>query len=1070
MQELFNRMIEEDHKRGTYAVEMLITAEQLLEQIKLAPRQTNAAAYCIRQALQVFFADEEDIAAKRSKTSEQVVKYARQLEIDASTQENKRLLRNRRIPQDERSQVVLPYNNLQRLFNSVNKLDKIRQEASIHKQIISSNIQSKTGLNPQVWNFTLPDKYDKLISDLNRLAHKPQAQNDVNAVRQFYDLAIFLFTMILFPDRRIMKIAELAALDDPKKTDADLLQTILGPHDFDFFVKEIRSDTWFRLIDQDMLKPSAHFPWLVRSIAHYLKNEHTDAFLSFLHQNWSEWMNDSETIDVLGFTAFSLGERGLPFLAKLLIKQPQSGLIRDLARRTCLQADATTSEFYEVSEILLNRDREPAQMTDEISTKLVAGMAASSSLKRCRLLSYKLQKLLNEGAVCYIPRRNSLTDMKCNKSSVAIVLLCHLRDALVRAQSMNKPLSDLVEVIAKLPYDVRTRFEAWLYSNSDAADCLIFVDYVMAACHNRDPTGDDINLLNRLKRDCKAEIKRITATLGKPPSSKIQEGLKQNSIGIEEKRRSLWAIEIGGADLPKWVEFANNLERHIPSRSSTRKGHVESEDPTYVSVDPQGPFSKESFDCTNPHVMAGQIGELIPFVENKPDSLSSYAICSALKDAIVRDPDKWAANPTELIKLLRYPTYVACYFRGLSNVDRPLDSYSNQLILAIQLARTHNLSDTSPDSISFTYNFIWQEVDNVGIDLMGNIARNSQLSEESLSVAWEHVLKIVRELPTRTSDKANPETEEDYMTSAINRPRTNAIQVLLYLIHNAMHWKHGVPRKVLGVLTEVLQLAGRDGAEHRAILASHIGLLRSSVPDWLKENEPLFFGDEAPQNLAQLSLDIHIEWENPDRGVLEKHRSGVLDAAQKNINNAIDCLMIGMYWRIDGYDPKALIESLRRMGSKYVSRAGECAAHLLKDEKDSKYIPLGIDLWKNALALTPTPEALTGYGMWANVPALDQDQWEELTLETCILTKGKLDWAGDVAKRIDVTGTITNTGLTILKSITESVQTPLDKALVAEHTLNALRRSKGNEQTQKSWNRLREAMINKGLYHKDDID
>ena len=108
--------------------------------------------------------------------------------------------------------------------------------------------------------------------------------------------------------------------------------------------------------------------------------------------------------------------------------------------------------------------------------------------------------------------------------------------------------------------------------------------------------------------------------------------------------------------------------------------------------------------------------------------------------------------------------------------------------------------------------------------------------------------------------------------------------------------------------------------------------------------------------------------------------------------------------------------------------------------------------------------------MWANVPALDQDQWEELTLETCILTKGKLDWAGDVAERIDVTGTITNTGLTILKSITESVQTPLDKALVAEHTLNALRRSKGNEQTQKSWNRLREAMINKGLYHKDDID
>ena len=111
MQELFNRMTEEDHEHGTYAVEMLITAELLLEQTKLAPRQTNAAAYCIRQALQVFFVGEEDIAAKRSKMSEQVVKDARQLEMDASAQENKRPLHNRRIPQDERNQVVLPYNN-----------------------------------------------------------------------------------------------------------------------------------------------------------------------------------------------------------------------------------------------------------------------------------------------------------------------------------------------------------------------------------------------------------------------------------------------------------------------------------------------------------------------------------------------------------------------------------------------------------------------------------------------------------------------------------------------------------------------------------------------------------------------------------------------------------------------------------------------------------------------------------------------------------------------------------------------------------------------------------------------
>ena len=102
------------------------------------------------------------------------------------------------------------------------------------------------------------------------------------------------------------------------------------------------------------------------------------------------------------------------------------------------------------------------------------------------------------------------------------------------------------------------------------------------------------------------------------------------------------------------------------------------------------------------------------------------------------------------------------------------------------------------------------------------------------------------------------------MLDAINNPRTNAIQTMLYLIHYAKNSNRDVPKEALNVLTDALRLTGMDGAEHRAILASHTKLLHSCLPDWFEQNEPLLFGSKAPENLAQLSLDMHLKWEASD--------------------------------------------------------------------------------------------------------------------------------------------------------------------------------------------------------------
>ena len=261
------------------------------------------------------------------------------------------------------------------------------------------------------------------------------------------------------------------------------------------------------------------------------------------------------------------------------------------------------------------------------------------------------------------------------------------------------------------------------------------------------------------------------------------------------------------------------------------------------------------------------------------------------------------------------------------------------------------------------------------------------------------------------------------------------------------------------MLTDALQLSGRDGAMYRAIIASYVGILHPCLPEWFENNESLLFGDVAPDNLAQLALDMHIQWEDPNESVLKKHMDKVLNAVRRDVENAMDCLMIGMLVRIDGYEPKFLARCLADMGPKYVSLAGRCSAMALRNESDMDRIQRGVDLWTDVLELPCGSDAFAGYSWWASVSALDQDIWERLTLAT--LDKGKMDWANEVTQRIKSTGAITETGLRILEQIIQSGLDPLEESLAAEHISEVLHKSKDDAGIQTAWEDLREAMINR---------
>ena len=1035
---LFEKMEQEFGERGVDAVEMLKTAELLLEQTEQASRQALAAAYCIRQAVVEIFRNKKDDRNLWHVVSRQVVEAKHRFENAGSVLGKKH--RN--------------------LLDAVDKLEKIHDDRTAHQARLEATIRLRTGLDPLTGEDSPLNVYQRTIGDLNHLTHPSpgKTQNDTDAVRTHYRNVIDTLAKILLPIERLEEITRLAVLHEPQSANAvSLKENMVSVNDFDYFASRMVSATWFRIMDRDMLKPpSDGSPWLVRHIVHYLKNEHLDAFVSLVDENLDDWTKNEAGLDGLGFVGFRLGDRGLPFLVRALQKNPESRSLCSFASMAYSKTEASNPWVARLADLLLNPDSGLGyhDRIDTVPARLVDGMDLSSSAKRIKILAFKIRDLLKRESYCHIPRHRSIAAMDRGGPPVVNALIGHLCSALANGRRLGSSTPHLIKEIAPLREDIRTRLVTWLYSDADDIDCSSLVDFVVSNCRSRFPTGDDIALLDRLERDCDMKIvaARLTDAIGEAPEPEdLEDIMQQNGQREDDRRRIWWAVAVGNdIKLPGWKKLLNILDRRGINRASMR------EYPAQVFIEPKSPFGQEEFDSADPYDMAIKIAAWRPDAKNGLSLPSALGICSNLEDAVKRNPGKWTEDPVRVVEILRHPTYVAGYFRGLARVEGSLDMNADRMIPAVRLARKHPWPAVPLALSSLEYDHDWQNADAAGIDLIGEIARkNVQLNEESLSDAWE----IVREAAI-----GQAATSSDHTLAATNRPHTNALQTMLYLIQYVRNRNDDVPKEVLEALTEELRLTGWNGAEYRAVIASHARFLRFSLPDWFKQNEPLLFGSEAPGNLAQVSLDEHLKWGNPDEGVLERYRKEVLDAVSRGVNNAMNCLLLGMFWGIDGYDQKSLTKNLARMGSKHVSLAGECAARMLKDEASPDSIRTGVSLWKHVLDSSPKPKALAGYGMWADVPALDQNQWELLTLRTCELAEGKLDWAGDVAKRIGSADTITDAGLKILKLMIRSDLNLLDASLVAEHALDALHRSKGIVGIRESWNLLHEAMLDRGFH------
>src|SRR5918997_1068484 len=129
---------------------------------------------------------------------------------------------------------------------------------------------------------------------------------------------------------------------------------------------------------------------------------------------------------------------------------------------------------------------------------------------------------------------------------------------------------------------------------------------------------------------------------------------------------------------------------------------------------------------------------------------------------------------------------------------------------------------------------------------------------------------------------------DDPLERAINRRSTRALEGVLSFMAYEFRQGRTVRPASLELLEQCLRIAGSDGAEHRAIIATRLRLLRRIAPDWMDQVNNLLFGAEAPEGLAQVTADAAIRWSQPNRWLLEHQRPLVRDAVGRNVDQALD--------------------------------------------------------------------------------------------------------------------------------------------------------------------------------------
>jgi hypothetical protein len=594
---------------------------------------------------------------------------------------------------------------------------------------------------------------------------------------------------------------------------------------------------------------------------------------------------------------------------------------------------------------------------------------------------------------------------------------------------------------------------SWILAGWGSADPSALIGEVTEAIRTRRPTGDDVRLAESAVQSCQPDdyAEEWAAALGSPPAVPAAGvALANGQVPELWLRAFYWSPLLPATVTAAWASISTLLAAAYGQPS---KAGLETRPRVWASWG-RSPYTEQELQAMGPDETAFMIAAWRP---DTGDFLAGPRELARTLERIVKaDPALWAATPLQIGMHLREPLYLSHYMRGIAEADSLAGTPPGELADLILLAFASPWQPIAMGDPTYDYDPDWRETQAAALDLIVALARQDLGFAGRDDAIWELLEQQVRDRSQATSAPSL-----DILIQVMSRPCTCALQAVFDVMGYDHRGGGTVRHAALNLLTDTLAESGLDGEHYRVIIGRGIAFLRRLIPPWVEEHRDQLFGKSAPGSLGQATIDFALAYGRPDPWLLQHFQDEVLNAVQRSTSGALEHYLVGILREIPGYGIDHAVPLLRSLGK--LSDAGRALGSILgSNEAAPGNISLAVRFWEKAIVVSRgTPENLTGFGWYANIPSLDDTTWNRLTLRTLTITRGRIDWAHRVADRAAQQQPTPDT-LEILNQLLRSLSDYWEQRLVLDIATTAIKKATGPQTDTAEYERLRTVLLERG--------
>jgi len=393
------------------------------------------------------------------------------------------------------------------LLAAIDDLDLVHLQEGIHERRLITIMVSRTGALPVASGTAPIQDYQDLLRELDESLHGDATMD--RALDLWDRCAAILRQLFLPPELRHLELEALAAIESPSADEvARLLPLIAGPNHLRHFLSQIESPQWLEMLtDTGILDPPAeNGPWPVFAAVDRLAPEHGPTVGAWLATMYDRHPADAAGSWFVARAAVDVGPNAASVMLRALRDHGSVVGIAALGAWAIEKFEPQSPIVEEFADVLLNEAPwHAAHYVDSVVERLVGGTDESNTAGRLQLLCWKLRTAASsdEGAARWFAheRAGSIAGWTGDGREDRFTVLFQALVGVIRRARAWLSTDDILAAVVSLPPEVRGRLRAWVLSGATDVDVGRLIDELAVAIAQRDPTGDDLPMMDRARLD-----------------------------------------------------------------------------------------------------------------------------------------------------------------------------------------------------------------------------------------------------------------------------------------------------------------------------------------------------------------------------------------------------------------------------------------------------------------------------------------------------------------------------------------------------------------------------------------